>query len=444
MPPGIKPRFTIIGAGLSGALMATYLGRAGYQVDVYERRPDPRGGKVLAGRSVSVPIATRGLYALRQVGVAERVLQTAVPIAGRAIHRPGGGVWFHPYGSNEKDVVYSVSAVAVNIALLDAAQRCLNVEVRFDRKCVDVDLDRARAELVNTVTRQPEASDGDILIGADGIHSVVRQRMQRLDRFNYAQEYLDFGYKELSIPRGADGRAVLQPNALHIWPRRSFVMIALPSFNESFSCSLFGPLYGRDSLAAIRTDDEIVELFRERFPDAVPVMPALVEDFRRSATGSLVTIRCSPWFYRDKLVLVGDACHAVLPFYGQAVDAALEDCMVLSECMVKHAANWERVFAEYHAARKQDVDALAVLSAAAFANLRDRMSWRRFGAKRRAERMLHRLAPRWFVPLHTLIAFTRTPYAEAVRRARRQRRMIGFSAAVALALLLLLTALLAR
>jgi kynurenine 3-monooxygenase len=265
----------------------------------------------------------------------------------------------------------------------------------------------------------------DALIGVDGAFSAVRQSMQRrLDRFDYSQSYLAHGYKELTIPPTPDGGWQMEKEALHIWPRKSFMMIALPNPDGSFTCTLFWQFEGPCGFASTKSDDDIRRFFDEQFPDAVPLMPKLLEEFHSNPTGSLVTIRCAPWSYKDKVALVGDAAHAVVPFYGQGMNAAFEDCVVLDECLSASPNNRERAFAEYFSRRKENADALADLAVENFIEMRDKTASRAFRAKKKLDHILEGLLPGIYLPLYTMVTFTRIPYLEAARRARRQDRIV--------------------
>ncbi|MCG3126780.1 MAG: Kynurenine 3-monooxygenase [Phycisphaerae bacterium] len=441
-----KPRFVLIGGGLAGALETLYLGRAGYEVDLYERRHDPSGGPVAAGRSINLAISARGIDALQRVGLADEVLKAAIPMRGRMIHARDGSLHYQPYDKDPSRCINSVGRAALNDITVAAARRIPGVHVHFRQRCVDVNLDAPSARIVHEDTGEASQATGDILVGVDGAFSAVRRALMRQDGFDYSQSYLTHGYKELTIPPVTGGGHALECEALHIWPRRSFMMIALPNKDGSFTCTLF--LHHRaDTLQSAAgapgfdtlSDDASVQAFFEReFRDALPLMPTLREDFHRNPTGSMMTVRCRPWSYRDKVLLLGDACHAVVPFYGQGANAAFEDCAVLDACIRRSAPDWSAVFRAYEAQRMRHTNALADLALSNFVEMRDKTASTAFRAYKRLERSMHRLMPWWYTPLYTLVSFTRTPYADAVDRARRQDKvlMLVFAAAVLLLIVL--------
>ncbi len=418
-------KFILIGSGLAGGLLAAYLGRRGYDVDLYERRADPREGNIVGGRSINLALSTRGIHALEQLGIADEVLRHAIPMRGRMIHPAGAGAStiFAPYDVDPNKHINSIGRAALNTTVIEAAQRYPNVRVHFNHQCTDVDLTEAVCYL-ETENGQLTVR-ADAVIGVDGAFSAVRQSMQRrLDRFEYDETYLPHGYKELTIPPAPNGSWQMEKEALHIWPRKSFMMIALPNPDGSFTCTLFWEFEGPRSFATTKTDDEVWNFFREEFPDAVPLMPTLLDDFRQNPTGSLVTIRCAPWSYKDKVALVGDAAHAVVPFYGQGMNAAFEDCVVLDECLAEFSDNRERAFAEYFSRRKENADSLADLAVDNFIEMRDKTASRTFRAKKKLDHLLEGLLPGIYLPLYTMVTFTRIPYAEAARRARCQDRLV--------------------
>jgi len=433
-------KFVLIGSGLAGGLLATYLARRGHQVDLFERRADPREGNIVGGRSINLALSTRGIYALEQIGLAEEVLQHAIPMPGRMIHEKSGELHFSPYDVDPKKCINSIGRAALNTTVIEAALRYANVRVHFNHRCTEVDLEEAVAyfamsgvEAAESAATSPAiTARGDAVIGVDGAFSAVRQSMQRkVDNFQYNESYLAHGYKELTIPPAPDGSWRMEKNALHIWPRKSFMMIALPNPDGSFTCTLFWEFEGPRSFSTTKSDEEVYRFFQEEFPDAVPLMPALLEDYRENPTGSLVTIRCAPWYYKDKVALVGDAAHAVVPFYGQGMNAAFEDCVVLDDCLNEFGDNREHGFAEYFARRKENADALADLAVRNFIEMRDKTASRVFRAKKKVDHFLEAALPGIYLPLYTMVTFTRIPYAKAARRARVQDRIV-YAAALAI------------
>ena len=441
-------KFVLIGSGLAGGLLAAYLGRRGYEVDLYERRADPREGNMIGGRSINLALSTRGIHALEHIGLADEVLKHAIPMRGRMIHpaAAGSAPIFVPYDVDPNKHINSIGRAALNTSLIEAAQRYSNVRVHFNHKCTGVDLDSATAHLVDSsveaavsaanlgssvaagvspASAQTISASGDAVIGVDGAFSAVRNSMQlKIDNFQYDESYLAHGYKELTIPPGPDGSWRMERNALHIWPRKSFMMIALPNPDGSFTCTLFWEFEGTRSFATTKTDNDVRRFFEEEFPDAVPLMPNLLDDFKNNPTGSLVTIRCAPWFYKDKVCLIGDAAHAVVPFYGQGMNAAFEDCVVLDECLAEFPEDRQRAFAEYFERRKANGDALANLALQNFIEMRDKTASRAFRAKKKLDHLLEAALPGIYLPLYTMVTFTRIPYAQAAKRARFQDRVI--------------------
>jgi len=428
----------LVGAGLGGSLLAILLGRSGHAVRAYEMRPDPRRGPLVGGRSINLALSARGLHALEKVGLLEEVMAIAVPMRGRMIHDTAGRTAFQPYGTEAWHANHSVSRADLNVILLNAAEKEPNVHFTFGHKCTAVDLDTATAtfEIVSGGAPEEESVRGDLVLGADGAFSVVRRRMQRLDRFDYRQDYLSHGYKELTIPSADGGGWRMERNALHIWPRGGFMMIALPNRDGSFTCTLFWPHEGENSFAALRTPADVRRFFQREFPDAVPLLPDLEEQYASNPVGSLVTVRCRPWHHRGRVGILGDAAHAVVPFHGQGANCAFEDCVVLDECLIRRAPDREAGLAEFETLRKEHADALADLSLANFVEMRDHTASRLFRAKKVLEKTLYRLFPRTFMPLYMMISFSRIPYAETVRRDRRQARMIRTAAGFAGLLLL--------
>jgi kynurenine 3-monooxygenase len=428
--PRVNAEFVIVGSGLGGALLACFLGKAGHTVDVYEMRDDLRTTEIVGGRSINLALSYRGLCALEKIGLADEVLKTAVPMRGRMIHSRTGETAFQPYGVDDSQAINSVSRGGLNVILLSAAAKYPNVRLFFNEKCTDADADTGRLDFTNTKTGQHTNVEAKTILSVDGAFSAVRRALQKRERFDYSQTYLEHGYKELTIPAAPGGGFRLEKNALHIWPRKSFMMIALPNADGSFTVTLFWPFEGENSFAAIRDEADLLSFFTAQFPDAVPLMPELVVDYFHNPTGSMVTIRCSPWHIFSRVCLLGDAAHAVVPFYGQGMNAAFEDVLVLSECMERSKNDLKAAFADYERIRKPDVDALAELAVGNFVEMRDKTGSRLFRWKKKYEKLLAKALPGRFIPLYVMVTFTRIPYAQAVRRAKRQNRIVILAVSV--------------
>ena len=385
---GAARSVTIVGGGLGGALMAVFLGRAGYRVTLFERRPDPRQGGAGRGRSINLAISTRGLAALERAGLDKAVLDVAVRMRGRMLHAIDGTLTFQPYGHEEHHVIHSVSRAGLNRLLVEAAEALPGVEVRFGHRCVDVDLEHGLCVFAEAASGATKSVAADFVIGADGAYSEVRQALQKTDRFEYAQSYLKHGYKELVIPPADGGGFRMERDALHIWPRGGFMMIALPNVDGSYTCTCFWPFEGANSFSSLAARGEVRAFFERVFPDAVPMMPMLEEDFLLNPVGSLVTVRCSPWRWKDKAVLLGDAAHAIVPFYGQGANAAFEDCIVLDECLRAFGEDAQHAFEEYELRRKRHADALAELAVGNFLEMRDKTASRTFRLAKKAEKLV--------------------------------------------------------
>lgn len=410
----------VIGAGLAGSLLACFLSPLVRRVLVVERRPDPRRAGYGGGRSINLALSARGLAALAEVGLDRAVMERdAIPMRGRALHPavPGAPTVFQPYSSDPADAINSVSRGGLNLTLLNAAAALPNVELRFDHRCTDADFAPA-AGLPSAAFAGPGGPvsiEADLVVATDGAYSAVRGAMLRTDRFEYSQSYLEHGYKELHIPPAGSGGFALDPNALHIWPRGGAMMIALPNRDGSFTCTLFWPLEGEHGLASLRTPDEVRAFFERHYPDAVPLMPTLAHDYLANPNGSLVTVRCRPWRVGPACCLLGDAAHAIVPFYGQGMNCAFEDCAQLARSLQDHPHQPDAL-AAYEAARKPNADAIADMALANFVEMRDLVGRPEFLLAKRVEQTLHKLDPERAQPQYNLVSFSTVPYAEAQRR----------------------------
>ncbi len=426
-----KETVTIVGAGLAGSLMAALLGERGYKVTVMEMRSDPRSTEVPRGRSINLAISTRGLTALGRIGLDKQILQAAVPMTGRMIHSPLGHTKFQKY-DRAGQAINSVSRGDLNIALIEAADKHSNVAFVFDHKLKECDLEQRTLSFEIAGTDQRRTLQPDIIIGADGGYSRVRKPMLRNDGFSYSQDYLEHGYKELRIPAGSQGSFKLAKNALHIWPRGGYMMIALPNSDGSFTCTLFWPMTGPNGLDRLKTPAEVETFFKANFPDAVPHMPTLADDFLHNANSSLATFRCWPWNY-GRTVLIGDAAHGVVPFYGQGANASFEDCVELIDCLGANDGDWNVAIAEYGVNRKRHADAIADLAIANFIEMRDSVGSGRFLLKKKMEKFVESMIPFFYTPLYTMISFSNIPYADAVEKSERQDRVLNVIAKTVLA-----------
>lgn len=414
---------TLIGAGLNGPLLAIGLVQRGFRVEIYERRPDMRRVRTSAGRSINLAISTRGIHALSQVGLWGEMQKIIIPMKGRMMHSTSSELRFQPYGKNESEVINSISRAQLNIALMSAAE-AQGARIMFQRRCTGVDLKTGMLRFRNEQTGENHTHEADIVIGCDGSASTIRGEMLKRSRFNFSQQYLDYGYKELTIPAGPGGKHVLETNALHIWPRGNYMLIALPNADGTFACILFLPFEGSDSFAQLSTPPKVTQFFQSRFPDAVPLMPNLADNFFANPTGAMVTIKCSPWHAESRALLLGDAAHAVVPFFGQGINCGFEDCTCLLDLIDRRGADWPRIFAEFETARKVNTDAIADLAIENFVEMRDYVADARFLFRKKVELALEARYPRLFVPKYAMVTFHRIPYATALERGRVQDRML--------------------
>ena len=419
-----KTKITIVGAGLAGTLLATYLGRRGFAVEVYERRPDMRKAQISAGRSINLALSTRGIHALREVGVLDNLMKDAIPMPGRMIHPLTGELAFQPYGKSVDESINSISRGGLNIALMDAAEASGRVRFFFNQRCVGVDFANSVLHFRDESSGQISRKKAEVIFACDGAFSAVRSEMMKSVRYNFSQDYLAHGYKELTIPSLPDGGFRMEKHALHIWPRGSHMLIALPNPKGSFTCTLFLPFDGKESFAELNNPANVLLFFENQFPDAVPLLPNLKEEFFGNPTGDLVTIRAFPWFVNDSALLLGDAAHAIVPFYGQGMNCAFEDCTVLNECVERHGDNWAAVFSEFQNLRKQNADAIAQLALDNFIEMRDKVADPVFLMKKALEIKLEQTFPGDFLSTYARVTFHRAPYTEALEKGRVQDRVL--------------------
>jgi kynurenine 3-monooxygenase len=339
------------------------------------------------------------------------------------MHSATSELTFQPYGKDETEVIHSISRAELNIALMNAAEE-QGVKIHFQQRCTGIDLKNGMLQLRDERTGEDRTLESSIAIGCDGSASAIRSEMLKLSRFNYSQQHLDYGYKELTIPAGPNGKHVLETNALHIWPRGNYMLIALPNVDGTFACILFLPFEGPDSFATLTTHAGVSEFLQVRFPDAVPLMPDLADNFFANPTGAMVTVKCSPWHVEGRALLLGDAAHAIVPFFGQGINCGFEDCTCLLELLDRYRADWGRVFSEFENARKVNTDAIADLAVENFVEMRDRVADPRFLFRKKVELVLETKYPRLFVPKYAMVTFHRIPYATALKRGQIQNRIL--------------------
>lgn len=413
-----KNEVTILGAGLIGSLMGIYLKRQGLDVSIYDKRPDKRKNPYSeAGRSINMALSFRGWKSLEQVGLKEKVQPLAIPMFGRKVHDEHGGTKFIPYGKGDQ-AIYSISRGKFNELLVEEAER-LGVEINFDHKCLEVDFRNFEVKF-----ESPEGEKkfvAPVIIGADGAYSTLRMAMQKQIRFNYKQEYISHGYKELTIPATAEGEFAMDPNALHIWPRGKFMLIALPNPDKSFTCTLFLPFQNsKVCFEKIVDESDLVNFFSNYFDDAYKLMPDLKTEFFKNPTSALINVECYPWV-QDQSLLLGDASHAMVPFYGQGMNCGFEDCSILNGLIDKFGTNsWGLVFEKFQKKRKPDTDAICQLAMENFEEMRDSVADPKFLLRKKIEAKLHDLYPKDWIPLYTMVTFTDMSYAEAYAQGKIQ------------------------
>jgi kynurenine 3-monooxygenase len=410
----------IVGGGLVGTLSAIFLAQRDFDVVLHERRGDMRKASVTAGKSINLAVTSRGLKALGEVGLKDAVLKMAVPMKGRMLHTMEGETTFVPYGQKENEVIHSVSRSDLNILLLKKAGDYKNVTLRFHQRCLGYDEKTQTLTLLDESTNKEETMGAKVVIGADGAWSMIRKSMQEtLKNFAYTEDVCAHGYKELTIPAGANGAFKMGKNALHIWPRKSYMLIALPNQEGSFTVTLFLANDGEESFAALKTENDVKAFFTRVFPDAAALIPTLAQDFFANPTGSMVTIKCAPWHMGGKALIMGDAAHAIVPFFGQGMNCGFEDCSALGELLDRKNMDWHTLFSEIESLRKPNADAIADMALENFIEMRDTVADAKFQLKKQIGFELEKRYPGEFIPHYAMVVFhPEIPYAEARRRSK--------------------------
>lgn len=417
-------KVAVVGCGLVGSMLSCYLAQKGYQVDVFERRPDMRLGKMEGGRSINLALSVRGWTALEKIGMKDRMSEIAIPMYGRQIHNLDGTQVFQPYGK-EGEAIYSISRGELNKILLEAADEYDNINMNFNEKCAEIDFKNNHLTFENTQTNTAKSHQFDLIFGTDGAFSEVRYGMQKTPYFNFSQHYIEYGYKELSIPPASNGEHKIDKNALHIWPRKNFMLIALPNLDGSFTVTLFAPFKGENSFESIQSDADILSYFQKHFLSALEQMEDVVKDYHDNPTSGLVTTRCNPWHYKNTCLL-GDAAHAVVPFYGQGMNAGFEDCRVLNDIIEKLGDdNWEAIFDLYSEKRAPDGNAIADLALRNFIEMRDSTADPQFLLKKELEQFLMAKYPDKYLPQYSMVTFSNIRYSVALRKGDEQQSFLS-------------------
>lgn len=417
-------RVTVVGAGLTGPLMSIFLAKRGYNVDLFEAREDSRKTNLYAGRSINLALSERGINALRELKIFNVIEPYIIPMKGRMIHKLDGGLMLQPYSVNPNEFLYSVSRGELNQKLLDEADKFSNIRTTFNRRCTSYDFKTKTLHFSDPVAQKDMTVQSEVLVAADGSYSAVRKSMEFLDRFNYSQEFISYGYKELTIPAGKNGSYQIEKNALHIWPRKNFMLIALPNLDGSFTCTLFLSFDGEDGLNDLKTPEKIRTFFQKYFPDTMELIPDLAETFLKNPTGSLITVKCSPWNIKGEAVLIGDAAHAITPFFGQGMNASFEDCVILNDCLDQAKDDFEIAFTNFSKNRKKDADAIANMALENFIEMRDLVADPKFQLKRGIEQMLEKNFPEQYKSRYALVTFSRTPYSEVYQRGVENQKIL--------------------
>lgn len=413
MPQTQNDKITLVGAGPVGSLLAALLAERGQEIEIFERRPDMRQEMISAGRSINLALSVRGLHALKQLGMETQVLDEAVPMRGRMMHSITGELTFQPYGKEDSDCIYSISRGGLNKLLMTRAEGTGRVKIHFNERVVAYDPASNSLNLHHEKSGSMRTVPVARVVGTDGSASVIRDEVMRKAGASASEETLDYGYKELQLPAGPNGTHQLEKNALHIWPRGTFMLIALPNFDGSFTCTLFLPFKGKVSFETLTTREEVHAFFSANFPDVLKLLPHYEEEFFGNPTGRMVTVKCAPWNIGDQAVLLGDAAHAIVPFFGQGMNCGFEDCTILSDLM-ETEPSWKAVFDRFSETRKPDADAIADMAVENFTEMRDKVADPRFLLEKQVERILQREFPEKYISRYALVTFSRTPYRNAL------------------------------
>ena len=415
----------MIGAGLTGPLLATYLAQQGYSVEIFERRPDMRKESISAGRSINLALSARGNHALKEVGLYDKIKPNTIPMKGRMIHDLNGNTHLQPYGQKENEVIFSVSRAQLNMDLMTLAEETGKVTIRFNHQLLSADLEQNKLLFQLSNSLEEIELPFNRVIGCDGSASILRKSIVEKANIQYVKKPLGHGYKELTIPPLESGKFRIEPNALHIWPRGNHMLIALPNNDCSFTCTLFFPMTGTKSFETVKTEKDILDLFQSQFHDAIKLIPNLVEDFQKNSTGDLASVYCKPWHLGDKALLIGDAAHAVVPFFGQGMNASFQDCSTLAKLMGQNKNDWKTIFNTFSSVQVENGHAIADMAIENYLEMRDHVNDTEYKKRRNVELKLERMFPGQFIPRYSMVSFHQIPYAEVYQRGGKQFKIIG-------------------
>ena len=409
-----QKEITIIGAGLVGSLLSVLLGERGYKVDIFEKRGDMRRKDVDSGRSINLALAERGIHALKKAGLMDDVRPLLIPMKGRVLHDRSGKLDFLSYGQRPEEVIYSVSRGELNKIMMEAADKHENVDLHFNKEVSSVDFKNQTVEILNNTNDESNELKYEILIGADGAGSRIRRALLAEVDGEDKSELLDHDYKEITIPAGPNGKHQIEREALHIWPRGGFMLIALPNLDGSFTVTLFLQKHGETSFDSLKEKSALESFFKTEFPDALKLIPNLVTEYYENPQGILGTVRCEPWNYEDNVLLVGDASHAIVPFHGQGMNAGFEDAALLLDELDKFNGKWEAMIPCFGPKRKDDADAIADMALENYITMRESVSDPKFVLKKELGFLLERELPNLFIPRYSQVMFHRIPYHQAM------------------------------
>ncbi len=415
---------TIIGAGLVGSLHSLFLSKNGCSVDVYEKRSDPRAHDFMGGRSINLALSDRGWKALQKVEMDQRIRKIVIPMKGRVMHDTSGALTYQAYGSGAQ-AIYSVPRADLNIALLEEADKNKDVHLHFNEKLIDLNFKTQALTFEHYQTKKQTKKNYSVLFGTDGAFSKVRLAMQKTPGFNFSQQYISHGYKEFEIPASHSGGYLLENhNALHIWPRGNYMLIALPNHDKTFTCTLFYPLKGADSFESLSTFESFERFFKAAFPDAYTLIGDLEHDFKNNPTSHLVYTMANPWHYKDNVCLLGDAAHAIVPFYGQGMNSGFEDCTLFNALLLANKKDIQKTISQFSDQRIEDAKAISELALYNFIEMRDRVADPSFLLQKKIESFLAQKHPRLWTPLYSMVTFSHTPYSEALKRGKTQEKIM--------------------